>query len=92
MIPEYRPDETDKAVALARARHAWSLMSDSERAVVRFGMTPIWVIREGFDGRDRKQPHTQMHAWPNVERDGTFCKLVTLALMDCAKADGGMVC
>jgi hypothetical protein len=76
----------DEAMATARAKYAWSLMTDNEKAIVRFGMTPIWVLREGFEGRDPKRTFT------NVELNGVHCRLISLALMACAAEDGGMVC
>jgi hypothetical protein len=61
-------------------------MDDNERAIVRFGMTPLWTLKAGFDGRDSDA------AWPDIEHEGEAGRLLTLALFDCAKASGGMVC
>lgn len=71
----------DKAVlrstAVAMAKLAWAEMTDDDKAVVRFGMIPFWA---------HEKYATQILCPPNEAS-----RLFAVAVMDCAKADGGMV-
>ena len=67
------PDGGDPRAACAlKARALWAGFTDSEKALVRFGMFPAEKMaaaeEEGHDGR-----------------------LLAVALMECAEADGGMI-
>jgi len=35
----------------ARARHAWAIMTDSEKSSIRIGVIPHWATLEDFGGR-----------------------------------------
>ena len=34
-----------------RARHAWAIMSESEKSAVRIGLIPRWTMLEDFGGK-----------------------------------------
>ncbi len=84
--PERR-DEAIRTAELERRRHAdselirgaalaaWSQMPDNDRAIVRVGMIPLWA-------------HEMHCPSPDEVPDGG--RLFAVALMDCAKRDGGM--
>ena len=49
-------------------------MSEDERAVISFGMTPLWTIEADLGGKDISGGWTKA--------DGEYGKLLSLALMD----------
>lgn len=71
-----RMDETTRALVRAEAAKAWPTFTKNEQSLVRFGMFPAERIEalEAIIGKDT----------PGL------CREVAVALMDCAKADGGM--
>lgn len=73
-------DAAEKEVIKKKAKDAWSKATDNQKVGLRFGMTDVDLLRaNGFDPytKDRKQSDEQ--------------KQFTLALFECAKADGGMM-
>jgi len=79
----------EECEATARAKRAWSLMDDNEKAAVRIGMLPHWTVLEGLGSRG--DPTRIDHAWPALHGRGTH-RLFAVAMFDCAKRDGGMIC
>ena len=65
----------EQSEATAAAKLAWAKMDDNQKACVRFGMMPLEIMQE-FLG--------SVHS---DDRD----RLLTLAIMQCAKNNGGMV-
>ena len=65
---------------VARAEIIWLTITENERAGVRFGMVPAEKMRIA--------EAELTAAYPEGQRDVT--RLLAVALMDCAKADGGM--
>lgn len=69
---------SDAAAVRTLASAAWGKATDNQRAMVRFGMTDVALLRgAGID--------------PYNKADAERARLFTLALMDLAKANGGMV-
>jgi len=70
-----RDDSTSRELCAIKARLMWATFTKDERALVRFGMFPADKMAE-------------------AERAGFAGKdgvrLLAVALMDCAKNDGGM--
>ncbi len=66
-----------------RAVACWLRMTQNERAGVRFGMSPLWVLQADLGGK--------AVGWPDIQKDGEAGRLLTLALCDCTKAVGGMI-
>ena len=72
-----RYDEPTLQLIAAEAAKAWQGFSANEKALVRFGMFPHSKMEE-LEGK-----------FPDVQ-SGDRGRLCACALMDCAKADGGM--
>ena len=77
--------DTTKTDATQRAAKCWELMDENERAVVRFGMTPAWTIRENLGG---KCPGFCSLEAPG---HGDEVRELAVALMNIAKNNGGMI-
>jgi hypothetical protein len=71
-----RPDAA--AIAATIARETWARLTDQERNLVRYGL---------FPSRHMSEAETLLLRQV-ATRDGP--RLLAVALMDCAKADGGM--
>ncbi len=78
--------DTLQAEMTARAKLCWELMHDNERAMVRIGMSPLWVVQENLGG---KRPASEN--WPDISQDAEAGRLLQLALFECTKAIGGMI-
>lgn len=68
-------DNLERAEIADAARKLWQSFTNDERSMVRYGMFPAEKIR--------KAEQDLVHV-----KDRT--RLLAVALMDCAKADGGM--
>jgi hypothetical protein len=80
-----RLSDTDKAAIEQRAVKCWELFSDSEKSVVKCGMSPHWAFLEDLDG---KAPGK---CFEDIMNDGEKGKLLTLAFFELAKRSGGMI-
>lgn len=72
-----RLDDGVLTLMAVEAAQAWQQFTKNEKALVRFGMFPADRMRE----LEAKFP---------AVRGGDRSRLLAVALMDCAKADGGM--
>lgn len=71
-----RDDATSRALCYQKAIAMWSTFTKSEKTLVRFGMFPADKMREAEEvGFGGKEG----------------VRLLAVALMDCAKRDGGMI-
>ena len=70
-----RATDDDRALINARATALWPTLTKNEQSLIRFGMFPADKMR----ALDQEFAH--------VRESG---RLIAVALMDCAKADGGM--
>lgn len=70
-------DDTTLQLIAAEATKVWQGFTKGEKSLVRFGMFPAGKMEE-LEGK-----------FPDVQ-SGDRGRLCACALMDCAKADGGM--
>lgn len=76
VIDRLRTDrELEEAKITAAARLLWQGFTKDEKTLVRFGMFPAEKMREA----EKQLTHIR-----------EYTRLLAVALMDCAKADGGM--
>jgi hypothetical protein len=68
--------EMDQAIATTTAVRLWAGFTKDEKNLVRFGMFPAEKMRA---------------AEAEIGSDKDTVRLLAVALMDCAKRDGGMV-
>jgi len=77
-------DTIDKASAAQRAARCWELMTQNEKDILRFGMSPHWSIQEDLGGKAKPEECFE-------EAKGDSVRLLAVALMDIADKNGGMV-
>lgn len=75
-VDEHQPEDVLQTIA-AQAVLVWQSMTPNEKTLVRFGMFPA-------------EKMAAFEAQFDYIRRGDRSRLCAVALMDCAKADGGM--
>lgn len=84
-VKEARRTAFQGAYFKQRALRCWELMDDSEKAAVRFGMSPSWTTEENLGGRaDPGEGHSVLEGADDYRK-------AAVALMDVAKEQGGMI-
>ena len=72
-------NELNEAEALQRAQRCFSLMSENEKAILRFGMCPHWIVKKNLNGRVKNE------FYPDIELDKEANRLLSIALMKMLK-------